>query len=1443
MLQSETRLRCSKAICTRTVVIMLALAALPATAADYSVQPDKPNVVTFPVQEAKLVRFAIAASSKGQPCIDELEVYGPDSKDNLALASKGAKASASSCLPGHAIHQIPHLNDGKYGNDHSWIAKGCTNEWAQIKLPKPMRIDRVVFSRDRKRHYRDRVPIAFEVQLSKDGQQWQTVKKVGSGHLVVQETMLLLPNKAVVLDFPKQKAKFVRLAIGEVGTGSQPCVDELEVFADDLKQNLALASAGGKASASSCLEGHAIHKIPHLNDGKYTNAHSWIAGDTKGEWAQVELSEAAAVKRVVFSRDRGGNYRDRMPTSIELQLSMDGREWNTVKKVKAIEDVPIDKRLAQESPEDWAWRITMDISGNLRKVANELAAKVETDEDVRPLLELYELDRERKAMAKRFTGGFNIAALRRAVADMVTSFPERYRPPGDLNEKLKESEAQLPQLVKMLNEGDATQIREAMTQCEDLFAFQRTALLANPLLDFDEILLLKRKTPAKNQKHPYWKWGQKYGMTVNWSCDFRPKNPPVAPWWEDEIVSLSLHRDEEPIRTVYKPKPGHMIQHPELHFDADRLLFAMPGPQGAFQIFEANIDGTGLRQITTDTGPDVDNGDPCYLPDGRIVFNSTRGFQAVPCEDGNSYVANLCVCNADGSNTRMLTFDQESNWYPTLLNNGRVLYTRYEYANISHQFGRLLFHMNPDGTGQMEYYGSNSYWPNSIFYARPIPSHPTLVIGTVCGHHGPNRTGPLVLFDPARGRRETAGAVQMIPGFGKPVERVCADVLYGGNWPKFVHPYPLNDKYFLASARLHPGQVEYALYLVDVFDNITEICRLPDYSLLEPIPLKKHGKPPVIPDRTVPNSKEATMSLSDVYEGAGMAGVPRGTVKRLRLFTYNYVYRHTSRRGFGHLATPGVDGPWEPRYILGTVPVKADGSALFTVPANTPISVQPLDARGRAVQQMRSWFTAMPGETLSCVGCHEPQNASPPAVPTGVPVGRPCQIEPWRGPPRGFDFELEVQPVLDKHCVGCHNGTPRGRADFSRKPEDEKLRINQEYHRATESAIKTILTPSFIALHPYVRRAHAESNYGLQVAAEFSVDTSPLVQMLEQGHHNVRLDDEAWDRLYTWIDLGAPDHGSWKNSEWGAPNNYYERRLEMFAQFANRTDDIEWMPSSPEEPPAFVKPDPNPQSPIRNPQSRSWSFSAEEAKRRQTAVGLPKTLSLDVADGLKIELMLIPPGESPMGDIDSPFYMGRCEVTNAQFAALADREHNSGHVSWFSIDWRGEGYPLFRPDQPVVRVSWHQAREFCGALSAKTGKQVGLPTEAQWEWACRAGSATAMWYGGLDDDFSKSENLAGRELRGLAFRGKRKWYLRDDRFDDGQMVTAKVGSYRPNPWGLHDMHGNVCEWTRSAQAGEKVTRGGSWYDKPNRATSAFRWRYPAWRKVHNVGFRVIVAVD
>lgn len=1300
------------------------------------------------------------------------------------------------------------------------------------------------------------------------------------------------------IDFPSVEARFVRLTIraGDV----QPCIDELEFYGADKKQNLALASEGSVASASSCLEGYPAHAIGHLNDGQYGNAKSWIAGSIPG-WAQIEFSKPVQIERMVFSRDRLKQYSDRGMVDCDISVSMDGQSWTLVRRVTCLGgNHPSGVLLPGELPDSWALRLAHAMPAIYREEAIRIASQAKSEEDLKPLFVLYRKIEEQALIIQKLDREFNPAALRLAVADLTQRFPDTYTPDPDFEAKLIQMEAlaaKAKEQLAMTESWTQESADEGYQNATQVIEFARQTLLANPLLDFDELLVLKRKYMGHVRNDVYWQWGQEYGFTVNWSCDFRTKNDPIAPWWDESFEAISLKEPDRPARTIFKAQPTHMLQHPELNWDADKIAFTMPGPSGAFydgprdglgrpvdsadaskkdaafQVWEMNVNGTGLKQLTTDTEPDIDNGDPCYLPDGRIIFNSTRMFNGVPCEDGQSYIATLCLMNADGSGTRMLCFDQESNWHPSMLNNGRVLFTRYEYADIGHQFGRLLFQMNPDGTGQMEYYGSNSYWPNSIFHARAIPNHPTKVIGVVCGHHGPSKQGQLILFDPARGRNETDGAVQMILHSGKKVERIVADELYAEMWPKFIHPWPLDENYFLVSARLSPEQKEYAVYLVDTFDNMTEICKVPGYSLMEPIPLKKRPRPPMIPDRIVPDAKEATIFLADIYRGPGLKNVPRGKVKQLRVFTYNYFYREMIFRGFGHLATAGADGPWEPRHILGTVPVNEDGSAIFQVPANTPIAVQPLDEQGRALQKMRSWFTAMPGEVMSCVGCHEPLNSTPPLISPQAASRGPATITEWKGTHRGFDFGNEVQPVLDRYCIGCHDGTHADRPDLTRKTAEERAEINQRYHAATQSSILTIFTPSFIALHPYVRRPHAESNLNMQVPAEYYANTSLLVQMLQKGHHNVRLDDDAWDRLYTWIDLDAPDLGSWRNREWGTPQNFYERRLEILKRFGGRADDVESMPKDyltkpANEIPIFVKPEEEVTvQPVIRP--AGWPFDSQEAVKRQKSLGLPERIAIDIPGATKLEFALIPAGTFLMGNpdgsgderdvkpttVEKPFYMATTEVTNAQFRALVNKEHHSGFVGWQSIDWRSEGHPLDGEDQPVIRVSWCEANKLCQKLGKLSGKQVFLPSEVEWEWAARAGSDTPLWYGTYDTDFSPFENLAGHEREYFAFGGKRRWYLRDDRFEDPFLVTAPVGSFKANPWGLHDMAGNVSEWTRSVyeprdfaskpaeNETEHVVRGGSWSSRPRDARTSYRWKYPVWQKVENVGIRPIIAIS
>ncbi len=1039
----------------------------------------------------------------------------------------------------------------------------------------------------------------------------------------------------------------------------------------------------------------------------------------------------------------------------------------------------------------------------------------------------------------------NLPALRRAIEDLRATHGAAYKNGDAYLQKLEMFEKKLPAIQEGLGKGEAS----AIGDMQAMAALQREALLANPALDFDEMLVIRRSesSPA-------------LGLPQNWqgNCSLARSG------FDNEIMRLSDYRSEQPqLKPLYKPEKPICVADVDLNFDADKMLFSMIGNHNRWQIWEIGVDGQNLRQVTPGTYPDIDNYDACYLPSGKIMFGSTAAFHGVPCVGGADTVANMCVMDADGQNMRQLTFDQDHNWCPTVMNDGRILYTRWEYSDTAHYFTRLIFTMNPDGTSQFCYYGSNGYWPNSKFYTRPIPGDKTKVVTVASGHHGVTRMGELVILDTAKGRTSADGAVQRIPGFGKKVEPIVMDRLVDDVWPKFLHPYPLNDKYFLVACQ-PTATALWGIYLVDVFDNMTLIKELPGNVLFEPVPVKKIARPPVIPDRVDPKKQDAVVYLTDVYSGPGLKGVPKGTVKQLRLFEFHYSYPQMG----GHVNV-AVEGAWDVHRILGTVPVQEDGSAMFRVPANMPIALQPLDAEGKAVQLMRSWFAAMPGETLSCAGCHESQNQTPLPRQTLASRQGPAEIEPWHGPARGFSFKREVQPVLDKYCVGCHDGGERHGEkipDFSRKEKDV---VGIDGNR---------FTSAYLALHPFVRRPGPESDYALLEPMEFYADTSELVQILKKGHHGVELDAEAWGRLYAWIDLNVPDHGNWAEQR-PLPGNFHERRMEMRKLLANRPEDPEIMPPVPEAP-AFVQP----KHPTRPAQFESklaqWPLNAEEAKKLQAAAGAQTRRTLDLGNGVKMDFVLIPSGEFVMGNsagtpdenartsvkIEKPFWLSVNEVTLGQFQRF-DEQHKSQILDQQHKDHTTPGYPVNDPTHPAIRVSWKEAVAFCEWLGKNSGEKCVLPTEAQWEWACRAGTDTPLNYGDVNADFSKLANLADKSMERLCVRGINpqpidnpslfEAYLpMDRRFNDGERIMTTVAKYQPNAWGLNDMHGNVAEWTRSLYRpypyqdgdgrnaldgeGSRVVRGGSWYDRPYRAGSAFRLNYQPWQKVFDVGFRVAI---
>ena len=1048
----------------------------------------------------------------------------------------------------------------------------------------------------------------------------------------------------------------------------------------------------------------------------------------------------------------------------------------------------------------------------------------------------------RPLVAKSLPDEQDIEALRLAIDDLAQSFGPRYP-------KAAEYSQRLAQLAKSIADLPANAEAETAQPLKSAFeSLRRDALLANPLLDFDKLLLVNRKAGSPS-----------LGLPRNWQSNSSlPKTG-----YDDQLMTLSpVHPDGE-LATVYHPSPGKFIGDVDLHFNADRVLFSMPGTHNRWQVFEMNVDGSGLRELTGEE-TDVDSYDACYLPSGKIIFTSTACFIGVPCVYGNSHVAVLYVMDADGKNIRQLCFDQEHDWCPTVLPNGRLLFTRWEYTDTPHSNTRLLFHMNPDGTQQMEYYGSNSYWPNSFFYTRPVPGHPTKVVSVIGGHHDNPRMGELVVFDPANGRREAEGAVQRIPGRDVPVEAIIRDGLTNNSWPKFLHPFPLSEKYFIVSCKPSPQSL-WGIYLVDVFDNFTLIKELPGQALLEPIPLRHSGRPPVIPDKIDPASKTATVYIPDIYVGNGLKDIPRGTVKSMRVFTYHFSYQNMG----GLLGVIGMDGPWDIKRVIGTVPVHPDGSVKFELPANTPVSLQPLDGEGKAMQLMRSWMTAMPGEVVSCVGCHESQNTAPPVLATMAASAEPVKIEPWYGPTRGFAYFREVQPTIDKYCVGCHDGGPR--PDGQTIPNlrgDVKITDWRSITPGNGGGHAGKFSVGYAELHRFVRRPGIESDYHMLEPMEYHADTTQLVQMLKKGHHNVRLDAEAWDRLITWIDLNCPYHGTW-GEELDNPGRQRERRRELLQRYANVDDDPEAVPEVSTEPIEPVMPLPLPPVPTEPVACPDWPLSADEAQARQQAAGAETAHSFDLGGGTALDVVLIPAGRFVMGSrtgaaderplrvvaIDKPFWMGRFEVTNAMFA-LFDAEHDSRVESKNTYQFGIHGYPMNTPAQPAVRVSWRRAADFCQWLSQRTGRRFSLPSEAQWEYACRAGTATPMNFGTLADDFAKHANLADAKLTEFASNPYTvdsplanppkydDWIPKDSRYNDGALLTVAPGSYQPNAWGLFDMHGNAAEWTTGEMAGgRKVVRGGSWRDRPKRATSSHRLGFQPYQQVYNVGFRVVCEVD
>lgn len=1046
----------------------------------------------------------------------------------------------------------------------------------------------------------------------------------------------------------------------------------------------------------------------------------------------------------------------------------------------------------------------------------------------------------------------NMEAIRLAYEDMkrIEGFDAvKYLP------ILTELEQQVKQGFGNIYSGDEAVLANA----EKAVANKRAILLANPLLNGDKILTVRYQLGNRDRRAMAPELGT---QSNNWSNQESARRK----GFNADIVELSNLRDEVQIRTIYKPDNTSSIADLKLHWDGDRAMFTQTMSDNRWNVFEVKLNNGDCKKLIDNPEPDLEFYDGTYLPDGRIIANSNIGYQGVPCVNGSDPVGNMVLYTPQSKNLRRLTFDQDANWNPVIMNNGRVMYTRWEYTDLTHYYTRIVMNMNPDGTEQKALYGSGSMFPNSTFDVQPLPGYASAFVGIISGHHGVARSGRLILFDPAKARKGAAGMLQEIPHRNRHIVEEVKDRLVDGVWPQFIKPSPLNDTYFLVAAKLDKNDL-WGIYLVDKFDNVTCLHKMEGEGYISPIAVRKTVTPPAIPDRVKLDDKQATVFIQDIYEGEGLKGIPRGTVKSLRLHAYEYAYVQTQSDHNWH----GIQSGWDIKRMLGTVPVEEDGSVIFKIPANTPVSIQPLDKDGVAVQWMRSWLTGQPGEIVSCVGCHEDQNQI--VIPKRVIASQkaPHALTPPEGGTRSFTFDLEVQPILDRACIACHNG--EGKA-FD-------LRGGKKDGRGYGT--------SYLNLHPYVHRQGGEGDMVVLYPYEYHPNTSELVRLLKKGHYNVQLTDAEWRKIYNWIDYNAPDKGYFNaNVLKSFPYQGYdqiERRKQLTDKYAGGAG-VDWKKEIADYAAQLknkgeIKPVmPKKVSPVKEKvlKVKGWPFAPDRVKE-MLADEKETVKVLEIAPGVQMTFVRIPAGEFVMGSyhgepdtypttkvkIDKAFWMGELEVTNQQYNTIFP-QHDSRYVDQQWKDHVVPGYPANKPEQPVIRVSYNDAMEYCKILSQKTGLNITLPTEAQWEWACRGGSDEDFWFGNLNADFGKKDNLADVTTNKFAVSGvdpqpmspESPWYKyytflpKAANVDDGSLVQVGGKKYEANPFGLYCMHGNVAEWTRSdyvpypykenpKKVSEyKVVRGGSYIERPKYSTAYSRKGFYPYQCVFNVGFRVII---
>lgn len=656
---------------------------------------------------------------------------------------------------------------------------------------------------------------------------------------------------------------------------------------------------------------------------------------------------------------------------------------------------------------------------------------------------------------------------------------------------------------------------------------QRKLTFAHPLLSFDTIFFGKRLPGTYNHmSDQYYGWWSRPGGGLYALRDFtNPDGPAIA------CLSESMGGEGSFLR-------------PCLSYDATRVLFAWcrycPGlaeqpdkldkdnvPEDAFyHVFEMDLATRQVRQLT---GGKYDDFDARYLPGGDIIFLSTRRGQALQCGKASAQrtletpdlpdayvrcgggperpvaVYTLHRMNANGGDLCAISPFEMFEWTPSIAHDGRILYSRWDYVDRDNMPYMGLWSINPDGTNSSIVYGNFTRAPHCTFEPRSIPNSRKIIF-TASGHHA-QTMGSLVLLDPSAGTEGT-----------DPITRLTPEVVFPEieGWPEtyFANPWPLSERFYLVAwgkaesvregARMSGNAM--GLYLFDADGNLELLHRDSEFSCAWPMPLEPQPEPLRRPD--VPEwdrAQDGRFVVTDVYRG--LPNTSRGAIKALRIVAVPAKTHPTM-----NFPAMGITRDDPGKCVLGTVPVEADGSAHFRAPAGVMVFFQALDDRGIAVQSMRSSTHVQPGQTLSCVGCHEPRTQAPPVIAAAAARREPSKIAPGPDGSWPLRFDRLVQPVLDAHCVACHRADGE-HAEAARRP----LTADASY-----DMLVAFGTPS---LQDHVRGSYAD---GKSLEGQGPAATSPLLAMLtrQEGHHGVKLTPAEFERLKVWMDTYGQRLGS-----------------------------------------------------------------------------------------------------------------------------------------------------------------------------------------------------------------------------------------------------------------------------------------------------------------------------